>query len=494
MNMAVSGSWAAPVARKLAEIVATARDRYIPEDHALARISGLIDEVPSLYGEMDHDALADTLDAALGGAAVAAAAYVLGKMVDAGQELSTAGEDDLIWLAVAMDYSFGPWYEAAQKLAEKTPVAAKLTSREWEDVPLALRDRAFFSSRVESARLVRRMRDDLAGALAQSRDRRGRGFDRDNFIGRARELAAAEGVSTIGAPGEIGSIKDIRSVARLGLVYDTNTQMAQNWARMRTDFAAGALDAYPAWRFERIEDRIKPRGDAFWRGRWNAAGSAVGWRGASSEAMAALKTSPIWMALGALGPFGNPYPPFDWGSGMGVADLTREEAEAIGLLDPGRPMPPAKEPAGFNAQLDSDLGDLTDAEQDKLKEQFGDQVWIAKGFARWTDQVMESLYDSRGDYAYHLDLGAHTPAAMRAPGGNVLAGSKSHLSVLADSPLGSSRVDAAAIPHIWRAPDRVEAVRGAELIRMQKRFGTRDRAMTLVYDAETDTYTPVTYE
>jgi hypothetical protein len=217
-----------------------------------------------------------------------------------------------------MDFSFGPWDAAAERLARRTPVAAPLTSAEWGDVPLALRDRAFWSARVESARLVSQMHNDLAAAFTDARDSRGRRFDRDNFIGRARDLAVADGITTTGDPAEMGGIKDIRSIPRLGLIYDTNTTMASNWARQRTDFAAGALDAYPAWRFERIEDRLRPRGEAFWRGRWQQAGAAVGWVGANPAAMAALKTSPIWTALSA---FNTPWPPFDYGSSRMLEDV-----------------------------------------------------------------------------------------------------------------------------------------------------------------------------
>ena len=53
----------------------------------------------------------------------------------------------------------------------------------------------------------------------------------------------------------------------------------------------------------------------------------------------ALKSSPIWAALGnGAGGFkdtlGNPYPPFAYSSGMGWEDVDRETAEQLGLVKP----------------------------------------------------------------------------------------------------------------------------------------------------------------
>ena len=78
------------------------------------------------------------------------------------------------------------------------------------------------------------------------------------------------------------------------------------------------------------------------------AGRQVNWEGAkespwrgdgTSFAFVALKSSPIWAALGnGAGGFsdtlGNPYPPFAYSSGMGWEEVDRETAEALGLVKP----------------------------------------------------------------------------------------------------------------------------------------------------------------
>ena len=208
--------------------------------------------------------------------------------------------------------------------------------------------------------------------------------------------------------------------------------------------------------------------------------------------MAALKNSPIWAALGALGPFGNPYPPFDWGSGMGASDLTREEAEDLALLKPDEPMPRTP-PPGFNARLEADAVEISPEVQEKLRGQFGDQIQISGGRASWRGDLLGQLYDDP-EFAAHIELGRASLRANEAALGAGIRLGDSTLSVLGNSPLGGSRVDAQAIPHIWRAPDSVESLDGDIRIRMTKKFGLRQRTISLEYDGETNTYTPVAYE
>ena len=62
--------------------------------------------------------------------------------------------------------------------------------------------------------------------------------------------------------------------------------------------------------------------------RWEAAGGQF-----TNGRMAALKTDPIRAAISR---FGDPFPPFDYGSDMGLRDIDREEAEALGLQSLGR--------------------------------------------------------------------------------------------------------------------------------------------------------------
>ena len=74
-----------------------------------------------------------------------------------------------------------------------------------------------------------------------------------------------------------------------------------------------------------MHPRKKERGTTYWQNRWkNAGGKFHGGR------MIALKDDPVWTKLSA---FGTPYPPFDWGSGMGVRDIDRKTAIDLKLID-----------------------------------------------------------------------------------------------------------------------------------------------------------------
>lgn len=143
-----------------------------------------------------------------------------------------------------------------------------------------------------------------------------------------------------------GGLTNPASIRRLDLIVETQTQMAASVAQLQEQTDA-VLDEWPAWELTRLEDRRAPRPD--WAARWNLAGISVGWTGAIEThvggRMVALKSSPIWQALGeGVGGFrdtlGNPFPPFAYSSGMGWVDVTREECETLGLLTPGEKVDP----------------------------------------------------------------------------------------------------------------------------------------------------------
>lgn len=92
---------------------------------------------------------------------------------------------------------------------------------------------------------------------------------------------------------------------------------------------------FPAWRFLRVAARHVPRTD--WPDRWRNAAESVGWSGVSRTKWIALKSSPIWAALGnpeACGfsdATGSDFPPFAYGSGMGWMSATVKEAKWAGI-------------------------------------------------------------------------------------------------------------------------------------------------------------------
>ena len=108
-------------------------------------------------------------------------------------------------------------------------------------------------------------------------------------------------------------IKDHTTQKRLDLILQQNVRAARGYARRREGMDPDTLDLWPAQELVRVYGRKVPRD---WKARFVESGGNL-----VSGRMIALKTSPVWMSLSR---FGVPWPPFDFGSGMGVRDISRK--------------------------------------------------------------------------------------------------------------------------------------------------------------------------
>lgn len=198
--------------------------------------------------------------------------------------------------------------------------------------------RSIFSARMADAHYLKRLRDVCVQILAGEINFSTARADLGSLLQQMGFSPLREGED--GAPVIDNSLANPASERRLQLILDTQTQMAASVALLNNQ---GPDQIYfrPAWELVRYEPRRAPRAD--WRERWNAAGDAVGWegaltaRGATGDRMIALKTSPIWQALGdGAGGYtdtlGNPYPPFAYSSGMNWMDVDRDECIRLGLI------------------------------------------------------------------------------------------------------------------------------------------------------------------
>lgn len=277
-----------------------------------------------------------------------------------------------------------PLADAASRLSRKTPIGAVLNSAEWEQVPLALRERAQFSATVTSLKLLQSIQDRLSAQVQLRREQLANGktatYDRSSFIDAIRDVGRSEGL-TPSDPEKLGGLQDITSIPRLGLIYDMQTAMASGYATWKLDQNEGALAIYPAYRFGPSTARV-PR--ATWIERWRAAAAKVNHQGVAKGEMVALKTSPIWSALSR---FGTPWPPFDYGSTRELEDVDREEAIALGLLGPDE-VPTGGEES-FNQNLQASIKELSPDFRAQLKDQFEDQIEISGDTAHWTGQTAE---------------------------------------------------------------------------------------------------------
>ena len=121
---------------------------------------------------------------------------------------------------------------------------------------------------------------------------------------------------------------DIASRRRLSLIYKMKYDEAREYAKYTRGQDSDALYMFPAQEFLRVEPRRVPRTD--WQTRWRAAGGKL-----YGGRMVALKSSDVWRNLSR---FDRPYPPFDFGSGMGVEDIDRDEDIELGLLPKDEPV------------------------------------------------------------------------------------------------------------------------------------------------------------
>lgn len=235
-----------------------------------------------------------------------------------------------------------PFDEAMRSLAGKSLLPTNLSSGELGRISADLKRLATFSAKTDNAIQVQAIADvvdDVVNPRTVIRDGRPvtEGMDQATAILKLKEAARAVGYQP--EPDEIGTIKDLSSFKRRSLVVRTNVQMAQGAGQFIQGQDPAVLDAFPAQELVRFEGRKMERD---WKDRWAEAGRASGDKDAlkaygKSGRMVALKDSAIWDALGDPDLFpdglGNPYPPFAFNSGMGVLDVSFDDAEALGLVD-----------------------------------------------------------------------------------------------------------------------------------------------------------------
>jgi len=191
-----------------------------------------------------------------------------------------------------------------------------------EQIAADILRRSVFSARMASASYLAKVREVCAEMLEGKINQ----ADARNRLGAVLEQMGH-------SPQDEGGLKNPASIRRLNLIVDTQTQMASSVNTLMQQTEATVYQ-YPAWELTRLEPRAIPRED--WPRRWREAGNAVGWEGASQRKMVALKSSPIWQALGdGAGGFtdtlGNPFPPFAYSSGMDWVEVDRDECRRIGL-------------------------------------------------------------------------------------------------------------------------------------------------------------------
>jgi hypothetical protein len=222
-----------------------------------------------------------------------------------------------------------PFKEAIGFLADKEQLPAEWDSAGWATHEPEFRSRAFFSARVENARFLDRAHslifDYMAGVKETVTNPDGvqsealSVFDRAHFVRKMREFMIAEGMATKEEffDTDQSSITDIKSEARLRLIFDTNVRQAYGYGQWKQGMTPAALDAFPAARLIRERGVQAPRQ-----------------RHEDNLGEVLLKTDPRWAEFHNakdIGGFEVPWGPYGYSSGCNQEDVSKEDAAALGL-------------------------------------------------------------------------------------------------------------------------------------------------------------------
>lgn len=262
---------------------------------------------------------------------------------------------------------------AAEKILKKALVGSSLNSREWNLVQAGLRDRAFISSQVESMRILHAARKMVA-------DRAGGQLSASEIRRDLRKVISSTGYRP--PEGKEGTLQDLYSKRRLDTIIKTNVEQARGYVRHLDGMKPGAFAAFPGQELIRVRERKEKRD---WATRWKNAGGQF-----YNGRMIALRDDPIWERISV---FGNPFPPFDWGSGMGVRAVSRRDSIALGVVTDNEVRDKVQElkaekPVSMNENL---AVSVTPEEESELRQAFGDQIAIENGEARWRDGLVSGL-------------------------------------------------------------------------------------------------------
>lgn len=258
---------------------------------------------------------------------------------------------------------------AAARARGLLPVTEDTGTAELQRIRPEIRQRAVFSARTRHAShlaTIQRMTDKLLGPPADPLQR----VSIQDARQELRRSLADLGYDPAQVDARPGSLKDLGSARRLNLILDHNVREARGYGRRKEGNTPAKLRLFPAQEFVRVYARAEPRTD--WPARWRAAGGDF-----YQGRMIARKDSPVWTALSR---FGTPWPPFDFGSGMGLRDIRRDEALRLGVIEPGQTIQPDEQ--DLNDQAEIAFPETTGELQKSILAQLGNAVQIINGTLR----------------------------------------------------------------------------------------------------------------
>lgn len=206
-----------------------------------------------------------------------------------------------------------------------------------------VRERSFFSARTLMTDVLDTYQKRITEMVSPKQEKRADRVTPTNpegFVTVAPDAASVrlqvrellDGVGYSPDADKAGTVQDLASDARINLVLDYNLTEARAYGHQLQNLDPDFADAYPAQELVRFKSRHEPRD---WSALWQSACTEAGDDAAlaafrHSGRMAARKDSGVWLAISD---FDRPWPPFKYGSGMGLRDVSRSEAMGLGVID-----------------------------------------------------------------------------------------------------------------------------------------------------------------
>lgn len=354
-------------------------------------------------------------------------------------------------------------------LRKSLVLQGEMNSADWEVMSAGIKDRAFWVSRCESLNFVDTCHKKIADLLSDAKNENGTITSRAEVVSAIMQAAKNNGLNTGSA-----SITNHGSVARASIIVDTNAAMAAGYASAIQSNSYGARLAFPAQELVRIEERERKRD---WTRTWQQHGGHL-----YGGRMIALKGDPIWVKISR---FGNPYPPFDFNSGMGVEDVSFDEAVSLGVIEDDYKPSEVSPMDDFNDRIEASMtmSGPDDSKLLQLQKIFGDQIQYNKHTKRavFDGAMIHDVAKKIGD-EYRSGLKTTTiktkptigkpselftqsvPSSkdvnLRVPASNIFHVFQDHVGLDKDSrnvPLTEREL--VLIGHIWRNPEAVIAAK-----------------------------------
>lgn len=245
------------------------------------------------------------------------------------------------------------WLDGIRRLRARKAMPTTLSTEELRGIGGDVKRWATFSAKVENASALQEINDTVEELVRGVTPKDEETFvytrpDGNTEIRRRKpvqlsipdaKLRLQQKFSELGVmvddAGKVGTIEDPQSDARLELIVKTQEELAAGYGKFIADQDKDLLDVWPCQELVRVSPSLVQRN---WKERWAMVGGRL-----YEGRMIALKNSDIWDRLGDSNLFpdalGNPYPPFAFNSGMDVADVSRDEAERLGVIEPNTPTP-----------------------------------------------------------------------------------------------------------------------------------------------------------